>query len=92
MAAVNAGWNVIGVDNFEAKVVGINLGSSPVEDISDAQLQAAIAKGAYKSTTDFTTVSQASVITICVPTPLKSNNEPDLSYLESAANSISKNL
>ena len=42
MAAVDAGWAVIGVDNFEAKVAQINSGSSPVEDIADAQLQAAI--------------------------------------------------
>ena len=43
MAAVDGGWTVIGIDNFEAKVVQINSGSSPIEDISDAQLKAAIA-------------------------------------------------
>jgi hypothetical protein len=37
MAAVDAGWTVIGIDNFEAKVSQINAGSSPVEDISDQQ-------------------------------------------------------
>ena len=57
MAAVDAGWTVIGVDNFEPKVVQINSGSSPVEDISDAQLQAALSKGAYTATTDFSAVS-----------------------------------
>lgn len=85
MAAVDAGWTVIGIDNFEAKVSQINAGSSPVEDISDQQLQAAIAKGAYKASTDFSTVSQASVITICVPTPLDEKREPDLDLLRSAA-------
>ena len=88
MAAVDAGWTVIGIDNFEAKVSQINSGSSPVEDISDEQLQAAIAKGAYKATTDFSTVSQASVITICVPTPLDEKREPDLELLRSAAKGI----
>ena len=88
MAAVDAGWTVIGVDNFEAKVAQINNGSSPVEDISDAQLQAAIAKGAYKATTDYSAVSQASVITICVPTPLDEKREPDLALLRSAATGI----
>ena len=88
MAAVDAGWTVIGIDNFEAKVSQINSGSSPVEDISDQQLQAAIAKGAYKATTDFSTVSQASVITICVPTPLDEKREPDLELLRSAAKGI----
>jgi len=88
MAAVNAGWTVIGVDNFEAKVAQINSGSSPVEDISDAQLQDAIAKGAYKATTDFSIVSQASVVIICVPTPLDERREPDLALLRSAATRV----
>jgi UDP-N-acetyl-D-glucosamine dehydrogenase len=88
MAAVDAGWSVIGVDNFEAKVAQINSGSSPVEDISDTQLQAALSKGAYMATTDFSVVSKASVITICVPTPLDDNREPDLALLRSAATGI----
>ena len=62
MAAVDAGWSVIGVDNLVAKVAQINGGSSPVEDISDAQLGSAISKGVYKATTDFMAVSQASPI------------------------------
>ena len=88
MAAVDAGWSVIGVDTFAAKVALINGGSSPVEDISDAQLQAAITKGVYRVTTDFSTVTQASVITICVPTPLDDKREPDITLLCSAATSI----
>jgi UDP-N-acetyl-D-glucosamine dehydrogenase len=88
MAAVDAGWTVIGVDNFEAKVAQINGGSSPVEDISDTQLQTSISKGAYKATTDYEAVAKASVITICVPTPLDDKREPDLSLLRSAVTSI----
>jgi UDP-N-acetyl-D-glucosamine dehydrogenase len=88
MAAVDAGWSVIGIDNFEAKVDQINRGSSPIEDISDEQLKSAISKGKYKATTDFSSVSTASVITICVPTPLDDNREPDLALLRSAASGV----
>lgn len=88
MAAVDAGWSVIGIDNFEAKVAQINSGSSPVEDISDIQLQAALANGVYKASTDFSLVGQASVITICVPTPLGHNREPDITLLRNAATAI----
>jgi UDP-N-acetyl-D-glucosamine dehydrogenase len=88
MAAVDAGWTVIGIDNLEAKVAQINSGSSPIEDISDAHLKAAIAKGAYKATTDFSTVTGVSVITICVPTPLNGKREPDIALLRSAATGI----
>lgn len=88
MAAVDGGWSVIGVDTFASKVAQINRGSSPVEDISDAQLQAAIARGVYKATTEFSSVSDASVITICVPTPLDDKREPDLTMLRSATMGI----
>ena len=88
MAAVDAGWTVIGVDNFEAKVAQINSGSSPVEDISNAQLKTAISKGSYTATVDFSAVAKASVITICVPTPLNDKREPDLALLRSAATGI----
>lgn len=88
MAAVDAGWTVIGVDNFAAKVDQINRGSSPVEDISDSRLQAALSKGSYQATTNFSLVEQASVITICVPTPLNDRREPDLTLLKIAAERI----
>ena len=88
MAAVDAGWTVVGVDNFEPKVAQINSGKSPVEDISDTQLQAALTSGVYRASTDFSSVAKASVITICVPTPLDEKREPDLSLLQSAASAI----
>jgi UDP-N-acetyl-D-glucosamine dehydrogenase len=88
MAAVDAGWTVIGIDIFEAKVSQINSGKSPVEDVSDIQLQAALASGAYRASSDFSSISKASVITICVPTPLNKKREPDLSLLHSAATAI----
>jgi UDP-N-acetyl-D-glucosamine dehydrogenase len=92
MAAVDAGWTVIGIDNFEAKVARINGGSSPVEDITDTKLQSALAGGLYKATTDYSLVSKASVITICVPTPLDDNREPDLKLLRSAVNGIAPHI
>ena len=88
MAAVDAGWTVIGIDNFKSKVAQINSGKSPVEDISDIQLQNALASGVYRASSDFASAAKASVITICVPTPLDDKREPDLSLLQSAATAI----
>jgi UDP-N-acetyl-D-glucosamine dehydrogenase len=92
IAAVDAGWTVIGVDNLPAKVDQINGGSSPVEDISDSQMKAAVASKFYRATTDFSEVAKASVVTICVPTPLDENRDPDLTLLRSAATSIAPYL
>lgn len=88
MAAIDAGWTVIGVDNLATRVAQINRGSSPVEDVSDNKLQTVISSGAYKATTDYSAVQLASVITICVPTPLDQMREPDLTLLQSATTGI----
>lgn len=88
MAAADAGWTVIGVDSHVSKVEQINAGLSPVEDVSNEQLQEAITKGTYQATVDFSAVSKATVITICVPTPLDDKRQPDLTFLRSAATGI----
>jgi UDP-N-acetyl-D-glucosamine dehydrogenase len=92
MAAIDAGWTVIGVDNFESKVFQINTGKSPVEDVSDAQLKSALERGVYFASTDFSAVAKASVIAICVPTPLNDKREPDLSLLERAVKDIGPHI
>jgi UDP-N-acetyl-D-glucosamine dehydrogenase len=84
MAAVDAGWTVVGLDNSEKRVEALNSGRSPVEDISDAKLEAAIKNNHYKASTDFKNVEFAKVVTICVPTPLNKLRQPDLSALKNA--------
>lgn len=92
MAAVEAGWSVVGIDSSSDRVKALNLGKSPVEDIADAILESAIAKKMYVATSDFSSIAQAEVVTICVPTPLNENREPDLSALESAVISVAPYL
>lgn len=88
MAAVDAGWNVIGVDSLHEKVLQLNSGTSPVEDIEDDRLRSALSSEKYRATSDFADISSASVVTLCVPTPLDSENLPDLSMLVAAAQSV----
>lgn len=92
MAAVEAGWSVVGIDSSSDRVKALNLGKSPVEDIADAILESAIAKKMYVATSDFSSTAQAEVVTICVPTPLNENREPDLGALESAVISVAPYL
>jgi UDP-N-acetyl-D-glucosamine dehydrogenase len=88
MAAVRAGWKVIGIDNLEIKVSQINSGSSPVEDVSNEQLQMAISEGNYNASTDVSRVSEASIVAFCVPTPLGPEREPDLTILSRAVTEV----
>lgn len=88
MAAVEAGWNVIGIDSSSDRVAALNEGISPIEDIRNEILASAISNKKYFATTDFKNIASASVVTICVPTPLNETREPDLRALESATKSI----
>ena len=91
-AAAKSGYTVVGVDLDIEKVKKINSGISPIEGISSSEILDLVGKGLLKVQSDYSVIKGANVILICVPTPLTSNHEPDLSYLKSAANSISKNL
>jgi UDP-N-acetyl-D-glucosamine dehydrogenase len=91
-AAAKSGHTVVGIDLDIEKVKKINSGISPIEDISSSEILDLVGRGLLNAQSDYSAIKGANVILICVPTPLKSNHEPDLSYLESAANSISKNL
>ena len=92
MAAVDAGWSVIGIEKSASRVDQLNSGSSPVEDISDARLAKAIAAKKFIASNDPADVSAASVVTICVPTPLNDLREPDLELLESATKDVAPYL
>lgn len=92
MAAVDAGWSVIGIEKSKSRVEQLNSGSSPVEDISDSKLKEAISAGKYLASNNPSEVSSASVVTICVPTPLDEAREPDLELLESATKDIAPYL
>jgi UDP-N-acetyl-D-glucosamine dehydrogenase len=92
MAAVDAGWSVIGIEKSVSRVEQLNSGSSPVEDISDARLAKAIAANKFMASNDPADVSHASVVTICVPTPLNDAREPDLELLESATKDVAPYL
>ena len=92
MAAVDAGWSVIGIEKSALRVDQLNSGSSPVEDISNTRLAAAIKAKKYVASSHPEEVSAASVVTICVPTPLDEARNPDLQLLESATRDIAPHL
>ena len=92
MAAVDAGWSVIGIEKSALRVDQLNSGSSPVEDISNTRLAAAIIAKKYVASSNPAEVSTASVVTICVPTPLDEARNPDLHLLESATRDVAPHL
>ena len=84
MAAASAGWTVVGIEKSELRVEQLNLGSSPVEDVSDAELREALSSKKYLATTDVSNIEKCRIVIVCVPTPLNGSREPDLSLVEAA--------
>ena len=89
MTASRAGLDVIGFDVAADRVAALNAGRSHVEDVSDEELAAALAAGA-RFTSHESDLSQADAIFIAVPSPLGRNRQPDMSYIEAAAGTISR--
>lgn len=87
--ATRSGWRVLGVDVSESRVSQIQKGFSPIEDVTNADLQKAIEDG-FEATTEIARLSEASIIIICVPTPLDEKGIPDLQSLEMACTSIGR--
>ena len=56
----------------------------------DDDLKQIVEKGMLKATTDFSFVKDVDFIAICVPTPLDEHQQPDISYVKSSAEEISK--
>jgi nucleotide sugar dehydrogenase len=91
MRAVEMGFRVVGIDLDEPRIRSLASGHSYVDDISDATVLAALDSGRYLPTTDYREAAKFDFAVITVPTPLKEST-PDLSYIESSADSLSAHL
>ena len=87
MAAVRAGYDVVGFDTAQDKVELLNAGGSHVEDISPAQVTDALATGRYRACADPAELTGYDIAVISVPTPLH-EGAPDLRYIEVAARTL----
>lgn len=89
VTASQRGLGVVGVDISQETVDAINAGISRIEDVSEEELAAALASGA-RFTTDETALADADAIVIAVPSPLGRNRQPDMSYIEAAADTVAR--
>ena len=87
-----AGFKTIGFDVQVQKVDMVNQGHNYIGDVVDKDLNNLVHSGMLKATTDFSFVKDVDFIAICVPTPLDKHQEPDISYVRSSVEAISKYL
>jgi len=85
--AAEVSWDVVGYDVAAAKVDDLNAGRSPIEDVTDARLAAALASGAYRATCKPADLHGFDVAVISVPTPL-SEGVPDMGFIEDACRTL----
>ncbi|ACJ15988.1 UDP-N-acetyl-D-mannosaminuronate dehydrogenase [Thermococcus onnurineus NA1] len=87
----NAGFRVIGYEIREKVVEKINSGKAHIiEPEIDELLRKAIESGNLKATSNPEEIREKDVYIICVQTPLKEDKTPNLSYLESAVETVAK--
>ena len=87
-----AGYKTIGFDVQEQKVNMVNEGHNYIGDVVDNDLEKLVESGMLSATTDFSFVKDVDFIAICVPTPLDIHQQPDISYVRSSAEEISRYL
>lgn len=87
-----AGFKTIGFDVQEEKVKLVNEGHNYIGDVVDSDLKSLVESGMLQATTDFSFVKDVDFIAICVPTPLDAHQQPDISYVKSSTEEISKYL
>jgi len=87
-----AGFKTIGFDIQEEKVKLVNQGHNYVGDVVDSELSQLVKDGMLSATSDFSFIKDVDFIAICVPTPLDTHQQPDISYLESSSKAIAQYL
>ncbi len=86
------GFPVIGIDRSEERVGMVNRGENYIRDVKDGELKKVVLDGKLSTSTDFSELSKADVVIICVPTPLTIHREPDLQYIENVTGEIAEHL
>lgn len=87
-----AGLSVVGIDASATRVAELAAGNSPIDDVADARLAAAVAGGMRVVGVGGRELAEADAIFVCVPTPVTPSKDPDLGPVLAAAESVAAGL
>ncbi|HEU5100975.1 MAG TPA: nucleotide sugar dehydrogenase [Roseiflexaceae bacterium] len=88
--AGRVGFRVLGFDVSTEKVAGLNAGVSYIGDVGSAEVAELREHGRLEATSDFGRLSSCDIVVVCVPTPLNSTRDPDISFIQRAADDIAR--
>ena len=87
-----AGFPVTGLDIDKNKINQLSQGRSYINHIPDENIRLLVKSGRFRGDNDFSLVKELDCILICVPTPLKKNRAPDMSYILATAREIAPHI
>jgi len=87
-----AGYEITGFDIQQKRVDMVNQGVNYIGDVVDEELREVVRTGKLRATTDYDEIKNLDIVTICVPTPLDKNKQPDLTYIRNSAQEVAKRL
>jgi UDP-N-acetyl-D-glucosamine dehydrogenase len=85
------GFRVIGIDTDAERAAQLGRGETYIARYEAGRIAQALKRG-FRPTTSFAEAKSADAICICVPTPLTSQREPDLSHVRAAADALAPHL
>jgi UDP-N-acetyl-D-glucosamine dehydrogenase len=83
-------YKVFGFDTDAEKIKILNSKKSYIERITDSDVSLLLKKGEVSSV--FQNIKKCDVVVVCVPTPLKKNNNPDISFIKNTIVLINNHL
>jgi len=86
------GFQVTGFDISQNKVKLINAGKSDIDDIPNQRVKALVDSGKLVATDKSDEIARMDTISICVPTPLSKTKDPDISYILSALEWVTRHI
>ena len=88
----HGGFQVTGIDLMKEKVDSINAGISYIPDVAGETLRQAVSAHRMRATQSLAAAEKLDTLNICVPTPLRKNKDPDLSYVIAAVEAIRNHI
>ena len=86
-----AGYTVIGFDIDDRKVSSLSSAKSYIEHISDSRIRECL-NASTSFTSNLKDIERCDALIICVPTPLSRHREPNMEYVISTMESLTRHL
>jgi UDP-N-acetyl-D-galactosamine dehydrogenase len=89
--AFSSRYSVVGFDINKARIDELNSGFDRTQELNKAQVQECLENG-MKFTLDIEDIKDSNIYIVTVPTPINSDNEPDLTPLEKSTAMVARVL